>query len=188
MIRLEPDWLWPSPSLAAGETRFRLLSLLAGVVFVAYLEATLLGAFDGASSLASTVLMLPASFAVWWAYAQATESLRRTVRLCAWAATLWLAGSLIWCGYFIAGGSVIPKPPGIWDAFFVAARLLVIAAIIVATRSFPSVRLAAFETSVIVSPGLVLGSAFVGRGLGDEITAASRPGAPARRSRRSLLP
>jgi hypothetical protein len=173
MTGLESDWLRPSPSLAAGETRFRVLSLLAGVVFFAYLAATLLGASGSASSLAFNVLVLPVPFVVWWAYARATESLRRTVHLCAWAATLWLAGSLVWYGYFLAGGSVIPKPPGTWDAFFVAARLLVIVAIIVATRSFLSLRLAAFDACVIVAAGLAVGAAFAGRGLGDEVTAAS---------------
>ena len=44
------------------------------------------------------VAVFPLPFLVWWEYARAPLNVRPTVLLCAWAATLWLAGSLVWFG------------------------------------------------------------------------------------------
>src|SRR5262249_8934453 len=90
--------------------------------------------------------------------------------LCAWAATLWLVGSLVWYGFFLADGSVVPKPPGWWDIAFAGAQLLLIGAIVVAMRSFALVRLAALDACVICSAGIALGAAFVGRGLEKDVS------------------
>src|SRR2546422_933177 len=73
------------------------------------------------------------------------------------------------CPAVAAGGTRFPLLSLLdWVVFFAY-----IAAIIVATRSFLSLRLAAFDACVIVAAGLAVGAAFVGRGLGDEVTAAS---------------
>ena len=98
------------------------------------------------------------------------ENLRVTFLLCAWAATLWLVGSLIWYGFFLADGSQVPPSPGVWDICFVAARLLLIAAVLAAIRSLVCLRLAALDACVIVAAGVAVGAAFIGRGLEERVT------------------
>jgi hypothetical protein len=145
--------------------RFRLLVVALGGAYTAYFLATVGGAPSSLLSPLFSVFMLPVPFVVWWAYVRAPPELRRLLRLLAWAATLWLVGSLVWYVYYFAGGSQVPEPPGTWDIFLVLARLLVIAAIVDAMRSLMSIRMAALDASVICAATVALGAAFIARGL-----------------------
>jgi len=169
----ESEWLRPAPTRPAGERRFQLLAVAALILFTAYLGATLAGAPRETSSLVFSVVVFPVPFVVWWAYARAPENLRLTVLLCAWAATLWLIGSLVWYGFLVAGGSEVPPSPGVWDVFFVGARFLLIAAVVAAMRSLVSVRIALLDACVIVAAGIALSAAFIGRGLEENTSAAT---------------
>jgi hypothetical protein len=173
MTVFESEWLRPVSGRPAGERRFRLLALAALILFCGYLAATVGGAPRETLSLVFSVVLLPLPSVVWWAYVRAPASLRRTLFLCGSAATLWLAGSLVWYGFYIAGGSRVPSSPGVWDAFFVAARLLLIVAVLAAMRSLVSIRIAFLDACVIVAAGLALGAAFIGRGLETEASATS---------------
>jgi hypothetical protein len=172
MIGVESDWLRPF-SLAVGERRFRLLASLGGAVFLAYLAATFAGAPRDLLSLVFIVVMAPLPFVVWWAYRRAPDELRRPLLLLATAATLWLFGSVVWQGFYVAAGNKVPHSPGIWDAFFVTARLLVILALVVAMRSLIRFGLAALDTLVLVATGLALSAPFVHHGLGGGLTPAA---------------
>ena len=169
----QSEWLRPATTRPDGERTFRLLSTTAIVLFLAYFAATLAGLPRDMSSLIFSVVVLPVPFIAWWTYGRAPKDLRPMWLLCAWAATLWLAGSLVWYAIFLANGSVVPKPPGWWDIFFVGAQLLLIAAIVVAMRSFALVRIAALDACVIVAAGVALGAAFIGRGLEKQVSAAT---------------
>jgi hypothetical protein len=116
----QSEWFRPRVTRPAGERRFRLLAVGAAILFLAYLAATLAGAPRQASSLIFSIAVFPVPFLGWWAYMRAPANLRRTWLFGAWAATLWLAGSLVWYAFFLANGSVVPTPPGIWDFFFSA--------------------------------------------------------------------
>ena len=155
---------------ATSERRFRLLVAVALILFMAYVAATVAGTPREASSLVFGMVVLPAPFLGWWAYIRAPEDLRSTWLLCAWAATLWLAGSLVWYGVFLTRGSEVPRSPGVWDVFFASALLLLIGAVVAAMRSFVSLRIAALDACVIVAAGIALGAAFIGRGLAGRIT------------------
>ncbi|MEJ7569221.1 MAG: hypothetical protein WKF41_13255 [Gaiellaceae bacterium] len=170
---LESESLRHAPPRPDGERRFRLFAVAALILFSAYVAATLVGAPREASSLIFSVVLLPVPFVGWWAYVRVAERLRSTFLLCAWAATLWLAGSLVWYGFFVAGGSEVPPSPGLWDVFFVGARLLLIAAVIAAMRSFVSFTIAALDACVIIAAGIGLGAAFIGRGLEDGLSLAT---------------
>src|SRR5262245_41527239 len=115
--------------------------------------------------------MAPVPIAVWWAYARAPAELRSLMRMLAWAATLWLVGSLVWTAYYVVGGNV-PDPPGSWDVPLVLARLLVIAAIVTGMRSLISFRVALLDVSVVCAATLALSSIFVAQGLEDASAAA----------------
>jgi len=154
--------LAPFPARAR---RFRLLVVGLGGAYAAYFLATVGGAPSSLLSPLFSVFMLPVPFVVWWACMRAPPELRRLLRLLAWAATLWLVGSLVWYVYYFAGGSQVPEPPGTWDIFLVLARLLVIAAIVDAMRSLMSIRMAALDASVICAATVALGAAFIARGL-----------------------
>ena len=112
----ESDWLRPA-SRPAGERKFRLLSVVAVALFFAYLGATLAGAPRQTSSLIFNIAVLPVPFVAWWTVARASDDLRPTWLRCAWAATLWLAGSLVWYGFFLANGSNVPPSPGLLCAY-----------------------------------------------------------------------
>jgi hypothetical protein len=169
----QTEWLRPAGARPDGERVFRLLSATAFVLFLAYLAATLAGLPRETSSLIFSVVVLPVPVIAWWTQARAPTELRQMWLLCAWAATLWLAGSLVWYAFFLADGSVVPKPPGWWDLLFLGAQLLLIAAIVVAMRSFALVRIAALDACVIIAAGIALGSAFIGRGLEHQVSAAT---------------
>jgi hypothetical protein len=81
-----------------------------------------------------------------------------------------LIGSLIWYGFSLAEGSGVPPSSGVWDICYVAARLLLIGAVLAAIRSLMSLRLAALDACVIVASGVAFGAAFIGRGLEDNVT------------------
>lgn len=135
------------------------------MLFVAYLVATLAGAPKDLLSLVFSILMGPVPFVVWWAYRRAPSTFRRPMLLLACAASLWLLGSVVWQVFYVAGGNKVPHSPGLWDGFFLGARLLVILGLVVAMRSLISFRIAALDASVIVAGGLALGAPFVRQGL-----------------------
>ena len=169
----QSEWFRPRVTRPAGERKFRLLAAGAAILFLAYLAATLAGAPRQASSLIFSVAVLPVPFLGWWAYLRAPANLRRTWLFGAWAATLWLAGSLVWYAFFLADGSVVPTPPGVWDFFFAGAQLCLIMAVVVSMRSFALARIAAADTAVIASAGVALGAAFISRGLEGHVSAAT---------------
>jgi hypothetical protein len=150
------------PTRARG---FRIFVVTLGGAYLAYFLATVGGAPQALLSPLYSVFLVPVPFVVWWAYRRAPAELRRLILLLAWAATLWLVGSLVWYVYYFAGGSQVPEPPGTWDIFLVLARLLVIAAIVDAMRSLMSIRLAALDASVVCAATVALGAAFIARGL-----------------------
>lgn len=154
-----------------GEHRFRLLATLAAALFFGDLCATLGGAPDQVSNLVFNFCVFPVPFLAWWAYTRASTGLRPTLLCCALGATLWLAGSLVWYGFFLANGSKVPTPPGWWDIPFAAAQLLLIAAVLAAIRSYDVVRFATADACVIAAAGIALGAAFIGRGLENEVSA-----------------
>lgn len=156
-----------------GERRFRQFALLAAGVYAAHFVAAIAGAPKAIVSVAFIVFVLPVPFLGWWAYTRAAQSLRTPFLLLATAASLWLVGTVVWYGYYFAAGRVIPEPPGIWDAFFVPALLLVIAAIVVALRSLISFRLAALDACVLVAAGVTLAAPFVRHSLDRGVSAES---------------
>src|SRR5690242_7022173 len=111
----DSEWLRHSSLRPAGERRFQLLAVVVLLLFLVYAGATIGGAPAQTLSLVSAIVIFPVPLVVWCAYARAPASLRTLLLLCAWAATLWLAGSLVWYGFFLAAGSTVPKPPGVWD-------------------------------------------------------------------------
>ncbi|MGH3025527.1 MAG: hypothetical protein ACRDLR_03690 [Gaiellaceae bacterium] len=173
MAAVEHEWLRLGAPRPPRARVFRGLTAVAVLVFVADFGATAAGATQGILSTAFAAIMAPVPFVVWWAYRRAPTELRRPVCLLAVAATLWLFGSLIWEGFYVADGRTIPQPPGVWDAFFVSAQLLVIIALLIALRLFISVRMAALDALVVVATGVVLAAPFVWHGLSRGATVAS---------------
>jgi hypothetical protein len=169
----QSDWFRPRMTRPSGERKFRLLAFGAAILLLAYLAATLAGAPRQTSSLIFSVAVLPVPFLAWWAYMRAPANLRRTWLFGAWAATLWLGGSLVWYVFFLTDGSVVPTPPGVWDFFFAGAQLCLIMAVVVSMRSFALARIAAADTAVIASAGIALGAAFISRGLESHVSAAT---------------
>ena len=156
-----------------GERTFRLLSLGSLGLFFAFLIATVAGAPRDSLTLFSELYVLPVPFVAWWTFARAPQNLRSTFLLCAWAATLWLAAVVVWYATYLANGSEMPPSPGIWDILLFAGRLFLIGAVVAATRSLVSLRVAALDASVIVAAGVAVGAAFIGRGLEDRVTPAT---------------
>ena len=153
--------------------KFGALTVLLGAAFAAYCIATLAGTDSDLLSPVYYVFMAPVPVVVWWAYVRAPAELRRLVFTLGWAATFWLIGSVVWFGYYVAGGNTVPSPPGIWDVFFVLARVLVIVAILDTMRSVISFRIAALDAAVISAAAFALGTAFVWRGMAQGATTAS---------------
>src|SRR5215210_7501292 len=145
--------------------RFRAFVIAIAAAYGAYFIAVVAGTPTSLTSPLYSVFMLPVPFVVWWAYRRAPQDLRRLIHILAWAATLWLVGSLVWYAYYFTGDSQVPEPPGTWDIFLVLARLLVIAAIVDGMRSLMSVRIAALDASVVSAATIAVGAAFVARGL-----------------------
>jgi hypothetical protein len=162
-----------APPDARGARTFRLLVLLIAGGLLIYLLGSILGAPTSVLSPFFSVFMAPVPLVVWWAYARAPPELRRLILLLAWAATFWLIGSLAWYGYYFADGGEIPEPPGPWDGPLILARLLVIAAIVVAMRSLISFRIAILDAWVLSAATVALGAAFVWRGLEEGTSAAA---------------
>jgi hypothetical protein len=153
--------------------KFRALAVLLGVAFASYFIATVAGTASDLLSPVYYVFMAPVPVVVWWAYARAPAELRRLVFTLGWAATFWLLGSVVWYGYYVAGGNTVPSPPGTWDVFFILARVLVIVAILDTMRSVISFRIAALDAAVISAAAFALGTAFVWRGMAHGATTAS---------------
>jgi hypothetical protein len=153
--------------------KFVALALLLGAAFAAYCIATLAGTDSDLLSPVYYVFMAPVPVVVWWAYVRAPAELRRLVFILGWAATFWLVGTVVWFGYYVAGGNTVPSPPGTWDVFFVLARLLVIVAILDTMRSVISFRIAALDAAVISAAAFAVGTAFVWRGMAHGATTAS---------------
>jgi len=161
-----------SPVLGRART-FRLLSFIIGAGISVYFLGAVLGAPTAVLSPLFSVFMAPVPFVGWWAYLRAPSELRRFFLILAWAATFWMIGSIAWYGYYFAGGSTIPEPPGPWDVPLLVARLLVIAAIVVAMRSLISFRIAILDVWALCAATFALGAAFVWRGLEDGVSAGS---------------
>jgi len=149
------------------------LAVLIGAGVLVYFLGAVLGAPRAVLSPFFSVFMAPVPIVGWWAYLRAPPELRRLFLILAWAATFWLLGSLAWYGYYFAGGSTIPEPPGPWDGPLLVARLLVITAIVVAMRSLISFRIAILDVWAICAATFALGAAFVWRGLEDGVSAGS---------------
>src|SRR4051812_26871334 len=113
----ETDWLRHDTSRSAGERRFQVLATSCAVLFAAYVAATVAGAPRDTLSFLFSVAVIPVPVAGWWAYARSPSALRHTVLLCAWAASFWFLGSLVWYGFFLGDGSRVPHSPGVWDIF-----------------------------------------------------------------------
>ena len=160
------------PDVAFGR-RFQLLVALTGLVVAAYVAATLVGASEGALDLAFTVAVVTLPPFAWWAFARAPAELRSFLLLLGLAASFWLAGSLIWYGYFLANGQKVPSPPGPWDAAFLIAYALALGAVYVGFRRVISLRLVALDSSVLAAAALAFGAALVGHGLAKGVSAAS---------------
>ena len=161
------------PPLSAAERRFRLGATVVATIYVAHFIAAVAGAPKTLVSLAFILFVVPVPFLGWWAFTRAAPKLRRPFLLLALAATLWLSGTVVWYVYYFAGGRVIPEPPGVWDAFFVPALLLVIAAIVVALRSLISFRLAALDACVLVAAGVTMAAPFIRQSLERGVSAES---------------
>jgi hypothetical protein len=161
------------PGPTGGARKFRWLSLVFAAAFAAYCVATVAGVASDLISPLYNVFMAPVPVVVWWAYARAPVELRRLVFVLGWAATFWLAGSIVWYGYYVADGNTVPSPPGTWDVFFVLARVLVIVAILDTMRSVISFRIAALDAAVISAAAFALGTAFIWRGMTHGATTAS---------------
>src|SRR5215212_9047924 len=149
------------PRRSDGDRRLRAVALTLGAIFTAYCGVTVAGAPRGIVSALFNVFMAPVPVVAWWAYVRAPADLRRPIYVLAWAATFWLLGTLVWYGYYVAGGSVVPAPPGTWDIFFVLARVVVIVAIGDTLKSVISFRIAALDASVICAAAVAVGAAFV---------------------------
>ena len=161
------------PSPMERSRKFRALAVLLAVAFTAYFIATVAGTASDLLSPVYYVFMAPVPVVVWWAYARAPAELRRLVFTLGWAATFWLLGTVVWYGYYVAGGNTVPSPPGTWDVFFILARVLVIVAILDTMRSVISFRIAALDAAVISAVAFALGTAFVWRGMAHGATTAS---------------
>lgn len=148
-----------------AEKLFRSLWVVGGAAFAAYALAVAAGAPRLVLTFAFTGLMLLVPPSGWWAFARAPGELRYPVLLLALAATLWLAGSAIWQAVYVANGDRVPHPPGVWDAFFITAQLLVVAALVRAMRSLISFRLATLDAVIVTAAGTALAAPFVRRGL-----------------------
>jgi len=89
------------------------------------------------------------------------------------AATLWLVGSVVWYGVYLANGSHVPTPPGVWDVFYGTARILVIVALVIAMQSVISFSFAMLDAIVLTAAGIALAAPFVHHGLEHGATATS---------------
>lgn len=161
------DWtLTPSPTWRPPrEKAFRVLAIGTAAAITCYGAASAFGAGLAQLDLVFTFALLALPPFVWWAFAIAPRQLRRFCGLLAPAATLWLAGSLVWYGYFLANGSKVPTPLGLWDLLFLAAYSLVLASVWVAMRPAITLRHAASDASVVIAAGVALGAALIGHGL-----------------------
>jgi hypothetical protein len=169
----EPEAALFAPQPRDGPRRFRMLSLLGAAGFVAYAAAVVGGAPRPLLSFVFTGVMILVPPAVWWGYVRSPARLRRPVLFLAIAATSWLVGSVVWEAFYVANGSTVPHPPGVWDAFFVGAQLLVITALVLAMRSLISFRLASLDAVIVTAAGIALAAPFVRHGLENGVDPAS---------------
>ena len=153
--------------------RFRLVAALTILLVVAYTVATLVGASEGALDLAFTVAIVTLPPFAWWAFARAPVEQRSFFLLLGFAASFWLAGSLIWYGYFLADHQKVPPTPGLWDGAFLVAYAFALGAVFVGFRRFVSLRLVALDASVLAAAALAFGAALIGHGLAHGVSAAS---------------
>lgn len=161
-----------APGRGSDSRRFRKLAALGGLAYAAYAVA-ILGAPKPVHAFAFGGTMLFVPPAVWWGYARASDSLRRPVLLLAAGATLWLVGYAVWEAFYLAHGQRVPHPPGIWDLFLVSAQLLVIWALVVAMRSFISIRVASLDALVVTAAGIALAAPFIRHGFQDGVSTSA---------------
>ena len=163
----------PAGPRAPTGRRFRLVAAITVSVVLAYGAATAVGASGGALDLAFTAAIVTLPPFAWWAFARAPGELRSLFFLLGLAATFWLAGSLIWYGYFLSRGQKVPTPPGPWDAAFLLAYALALGAVFVGFRTVISLRRVALDASVLGAAALAFGAALIGHGLAHGVSAAS---------------
>ena len=142
-------------------------------VVLAYLLATVVGVSEGTLDLVFTVAIVALPPLAWWAFVRAPAEFRSFFFLLGLAASFWLAGSLIWYGYFLANGQKVPPPPGSWDAAFLLAYALALGAVWVGFRRVISLRLVALDASVLAAAAVAFGAALVGHGLAHGVSATS---------------
>jgi hypothetical protein len=173
MAALEQAGLFPPAPSNVAVSRFRSLSLLGAGLFATYSAAAVAGIPNPILTPILNSVVIPVPVVVWWAYARAPTPLRRPVFLLALGATLWLVGSIVWEGFYLAAGDKVPHPPGVWDVFFISAQLLVITALVLAMRSLISFRLAGLDAVIVTAAGIALAAPFVRRGLENGVDVAS---------------
>jgi len=149
------------------ERAFRWLAIAAAAFCAVLATSVVLGVPDEFTNVVFAVVMAPVPFVAWLTYSRAPPELRRLWLLLASAASLWFVGTAVWYGLYLASGGEVPDPPGPSDAIFAAARLTVIAGILVAMRSMVSFRIAVLDASVVGAVGIAVGGALVDRDLGD---------------------
>jgi hypothetical protein len=153
----------PPPPLAA-ERRLLLLGA-PGVLGLAYTTGAVLGASDEVLGGLFVALVALVPSLGWWAFARIGPPLRRLCGSLALAGTLWLGGTLVWSGYFLANGRQPPSALGPWDVIFAVAYLLGIGAVVVELRSTISLRHAALDASVVLAGAVAVVLALSGSDL-----------------------
>lgn len=161
MSSSQAGWLRLAEPSPQGERRFRLLVPLTLACLAVYAAGIVIDPESRLFANLFTAFVAANPVLVWWAYRRAGDALRPTVLLLAWAATLWLIGALVWQTLFVAAGNRPPGEVGPWEAFYILARLLSIAAIIVAARQFIRLRLALLDALVLVAASVAVGAVIV---------------------------
>ena len=124
--------------------------------------AAALGASSVVRNVGLTALMPVAPALAWWAFARAPRDQRPFLGCLAGAATLWLAGSLVWYAAYAGAGYREPAAPGAWDAVFLAAYGLATAGVVLELGRSAALRPALLDASVALAAGLAVGAALLG--------------------------
>jgi hypothetical protein len=161
----EQEWPRLGAPRPARKTIVSALAIFGSALFTLDVLATIGARSPGLPDLALAIVVAPLPIMLWWAHANAADRSRRPIALLASAATLWLAGLLVWEAYAIAGGSDLSRSAAISDGLFAAAQVLVILALATVIGSSCSLRLVVLDTSVITAVGLALGALFARRGV-----------------------
>lgn len=158
---------WQGPGSRAAHAHFHWLAAGLALFAAAFIGATAAGLSSNVLGIAFGVVALPVPAVIWLAYVRAGRELRRPLLLLALAGSLWLGGTLVVTALFLSVGRPQPGDTGVWDGLFIAARLLVIAAVVAALRAAICVRHAVLDTAVVVAAGVALFSPFAWRTLSE---------------------